>query len=169
MNYLVVVLRLVHILSGVFWVGGSIFLNFFVSPTVAATGDSGQQFMKHLVTKTNISVRISVAAVLTVLAGSWLYLIDSGGLDSAWSRSGPGLGFGLGGLFAIIGLVFGIMVGVATGKLGSLAASIKGKPTQEQMNQIKAIQGRLAVIGPISTTALILTLICMATARYWVF
>ena len=35
MEYLKIVLRLNHILSGVFWVGSSIILGFFITPTVA--------------------------------------------------------------------------------------------------------------------------------------
>ena len=169
MNYLVVALRLAHIVFGVFWVGSSLLVNLFVAPAIAATGEAGQKFMGHLVTKSKISMRISIAAILTVLAGSWLYIIDSGGPGSAWSSSGPGWGFGLGGLFAIIGLGFGIMVGVFNQRLGTLASEMQGKPSQEQLDHINVLRQRLSVVGPISTIALILALICMATARYWVF
>lgn len=169
MNYLVIVLRLVHILAGAFWVGSSIFLFFFVRPTLAATADAGQKFMAHLVTKANITTRITIAAFLTVLAGGWLYWIDSAGLTSAWRNSGPGIGFGVGSLFALVGLVFGSMVGVNTAKLGTLASQIQGKPSPEQMGQIQAAQKQLAYVSPISTIALILALASMATARYWLF
>jgi uncharacterized membrane protein len=169
MDYLKIVLRLVHILAGVFWVGSSIIFGFFIGPTVAATEDAGQKFMAHLVTKANISARITAAAILTVLAGVWLYWLDSDGLTSAWQHSGPGIGFGVGALFAIVGLVFGIMVGRSTHTLGTLAAEIQGKPTPEQMNKIQAAQRQLGYAGPISTIALIIALVCMAVARYLVF
>jgi len=169
MNYLVVVLRLIHILSGVFWVGGSILFIFFISPAIAANVEAGQKIMAHLVTKGRISVAIAISAILTVLAGSWLYLIDSQGLTSSWQRSGPGTGFGIGAFFAIIGLVFGLIVGRNSSLLGNLAAEMKGKPTPEQMNKITAAQKQLAFASPVSSIALILALICMATARYWVF
>ncbi len=41
MSCQILILRLIHILSGVFWVGINIFLNFFISPTIAATADAG--------------------------------------------------------------------------------------------------------------------------------
>jgi len=72
-------------------------------------------------------------------------------------------------LFAIVGLVFGIMVGRSTHTLGTLAAEIQGKPTPEQMNKIQAAQRQLGYAGPISTIALIIALVCMAVARYLVF
>jgi hypothetical protein len=61
------------------------------------------------------------------------------------------------------------MVGMNTAKLGKLASEIQGKPSAEQMTQIQAAQRQLAFAGPVSTIALIIALICMATARYWVF
>src|SRR5262245_1490916 len=111
MDYLKIVLRLIHILAGVFWVGSSLVFAFFIGPAMAANAEAGQKIIAHLVTKAKISARITAAAILTVLAGIWLYAIDSDGFTSAWQRSGPGVGFGIGALFAIIGLAFGIMVG----------------------------------------------------------
>jgi uncharacterized membrane protein len=167
MDYLVLIMRLIHILGGMFWVGGSLVLNFFVSPTVAATSESGQKFMAHLITKTRLTAAITGSAMLTVLAGIVLYWNDSQGFTSAWQSSGPGTGFGLGGFFAIIGLVFGIMVGKNVNILGKLASQIQGKPTNEQMGQIQAAQKQLRYAAPISSAAVIIALICMATARYW--
>lgn len=169
MNTLVIALRLVHILGGVFWVGSSVILGFYIAPTVAATADSGQKFMAHLVTRARIHVRITEAALMTVLAGGLLYWIDSQGLTSPWQHSGPGVGFGLGGLFALVGLAFGILVGKNTSLLGNMAAQIQGKPSPEQMSRIQAAQTQMAYAAPISTTALILALVCMSTARYWLF
>ncbi len=167
MNYLIIVLRLIHILGGVFWVGGSIILSFFISPAVAATADAGQKFMAYLINQAKLTLRITAAAILTVLAGAWLYWIDSGGLTSGWTTSATGWGFGIGGVFAIVGLIFGALVGKNVGLLGKMTSQIQGKPTSEQMAQIQAAQKQLRFVAPASTLALILSLVCMATARYW--
>lgn len=168
MNTLIVTLRLIHILSGVFWVGSSVILGFFITPTVAATSEAGQKFMAHLVTRARITGAITLSAILTVLAGSWLYWIDSNGFTSKWISAGPGWGFGIGGLLGLIGLVFGFLVGKNVSTLGNLAAQIQGQPSHEQLGIIQAAQKQLRVVAPISTFALILALICMATARYWI-
>ena len=167
MNYLILALRLIHIIGGVFWVGSSVIFGFFISPTVAATADSGQKFMAHLITKTRLTGAITASAILTVLAGAALYWIDSQGFTSLWQSSGPGLGFGLGALFALVGLVFGMMVGRNVGILGKLASQVQGKPTNEQMGRIQSAQKQLGYAAPVSTLFLILALVCMATARYW--
>ena len=72
-------------------------------------------------------------------------------------------------MFAIIGLVFGGMVGRDMSTLGRLATEISGKPTPEQMGKIGAARKQLAYAGPTSTITLLIALICMATARYWLF
>jgi uncharacterized membrane protein len=169
MHTLVLALRLIHILSGVFWVGSSVLFFLFMGPAVAATAEAGQKFMAHMVTKAKVTRATAVAAVLTVLAGGSLYWIHSQGGTSPWQYSGPGIGFGIGGLAAIVGLVFGLLVGRSTDVLGNLAAQIQGKPSPAQLSQIQAAQKQLAYAGPISTVALIVALLCMATARYWLF
>jgi hypothetical protein len=91
MHYLIIVLRLLHVVGGAFWFGSAILTGFFISPTVAATGEVGQKFMGALVKNAGITKIIAAAAGTTVLAGAILYWIDSAGFSSAWSRSGPGL------------------------------------------------------------------------------
>ena len=44
MYIFLVILRLVHILAGTFWVGAALMMTFFISPTVNATQDSGRSF-----------------------------------------------------------------------------------------------------------------------------
>ncbi len=168
MDILRIVLRLIHIVSGVFWVGGSIILTFFISPTVQATAEAGQKFMMRLVNKGRITMRITIAAILTVLAGGALYWIDSGGLTLGWTYSATGWGFGIGAVFALIGLAFGMMVGKNVTLLGKLGSQIQGKPTtSDQLSQMQAAQKQLSFVGPANTIALIIALACMATARFW--
>jgi uncharacterized membrane protein len=100
MNVLVIVLRILHISGGVFWVGASLVTGIFISPAVAVTGDAGLKVLAHLIIKARFSTAITVAAVVTVLAGGTPYWIDSQGLTSKWTLSGPGLGFALGGVAA---------------------------------------------------------------------
>ena len=129
MNYLVLVLRLLHIIGGVFWVGGGLAMNFFIGPTMRATGDAGKQFAGHLMTNTRIVTVMTVSAWSTVIAGFFLYGIDSAWFSSPWMHSGAGTGFGLGALFALIGFVTGLMNGNNNTKMAKLGAQIQGQPT----------------------------------------
>lgn len=169
MTYFIWLLRIVHIGAGVFWVGSNLLLTFFIGPTVGATGEAGQKFMAHMVGNLKLSQRVSAAAGSTVLAGAILYWIDSSGLTSTWTRSGAGIGFTIGALFGLAGFVLGIMVGRVLTNLMKLGAQVQGKPTPEQMAQIGALQKRQVMYSKYSSYTLIVAVIFMSIARYFVF
>ena len=167
MHYLIIVLRFLHVFAGTFWFGSAILMGFFVSPTVAATGEAGQKFMGALVKNTGITKRIAAAAGLTIVAGAALFWIDSDGFTSTWTRSGPGMVFGIGGVFGLIGFIYGMQIGSNLNKLVKIGSEAQGNPTADQMSQIQAAQKKLGVVGPISSISLILAVACMSVARFW--
>ena len=169
MNNLMIVLRLLHILGGMFWIGSTILMVLFILPSVHATRDSGHKFLGHFLLKTHYGRLLGLSAVLTMLAGASLYWIDSAGFTSNWTRSGPGWGFGIGGILGIIGFISANRFGHNIMTFGRTAAQIGGQPTAEKKASLDATQKSLGTLGAISTYALILALICMATARYWRF
>ena len=170
MNTLIIVLRLIHIIGGVFWVGTSLLFDFFLIPSIRASGEVGQKFLGYLIiTKTHLGEVHGISAILTVLAGAGLYWIDSQGFASAWTRSAAGLGFGIGAIFGFIGVITGVLGALPLRTLAETAAQIQESPTPQQMDKIQAAQKRLLFISRIDSAVLILALIFMATARYWRF
>lgn len=169
MIYFIWLLRIVHIVAGIFWVGGTLIMAFFISPTIGATGEAGQKFVGHLMNNLKFSTRMSAASGLTILAGFILYWIDSDGFTSAWMRSGAGTGFGIGAGFALIGLVFGILVGRTTKAMAQLGAQIQGRPSADQMTQLGTLRKQQITYANLAAATLILSVIFMAIARYLVF
>lgn len=169
MDYLVIFLRLVHIAAGIFWVGAALMLNFFIAPAARGTGEAGQQVIRHLMVNARLNSRIAAAAGATILAGALLYWLDSDGLTSAWRSSGPGIGFGIGGVAGFIGFILGIMVGRYNQRLVRLGSEIKAPPSPDQMKTLTAIQKSLTRISPLMSLFLILSILFMAAARYLVF
>ena len=84
-------------------------------------------------------------------------------------RSGPGIGYSVGAVFALIGFVAGMLTGMTTGKLGRLGAEVKGQPTAEQAAQLNGLRKRLTVVGPINFYSLVIAAVLMAVARYLAF
>jgi uncharacterized membrane protein len=166
MNYWLIFLRLVHIFTGVFWVGAALAMNFFVNPAVRATAEAGQKFMGHLVTQSRFTASMIVAGLATVIAGTALYWINSDGFTSAWMMAGPGIGFGVGATFAVVGLIYGIMIPRTGAAMGRLAAQFKGPPTPEQQAQMAALSKRMATISMVNIVCLIVATLLMAMARY---
>lgn len=164
MNTLMIMLRWLHIFSGVYWVGAGLMMTFIISPTVSATGDAGRQFVGHLMTKTKFSASMMLAGLTTVVAGFALYGIDS--KISGWAGSSTGITFGIGGVFGIAALVFGIMIPNMNGSIAKFAAQIQSQPTAEQAAQLQVLRKRLMIISYVNAVCLILATTLMATARF---
>lgn len=169
MSTLVLFLRLIHILGGIFWVGSALLLNFFIAPSMRATGDAGRQFAGHFMGRTRFTMVMNISVIATLVAGFWLYGIDSQWFTSSWMSSSVGTGFGVGALFAIVGTVTGFMNGANNRKLAALGAQIQGQPTAEQGAQLAAIQKQQGWVVPVNTWALLLAALFMAVSRYLVF
>ncbi len=168
MTYWIWLLRIVHIVGGVFWVGGTLMMTFFIGPTIGATAEAGQKFVGHLMNNLKFSNRMSIAAGLTVTAGALLYWHDSAGFTSPWLHSGAGLGFTIGAISAIVGFVFGVMIGRVTTNMAKLGAQFQGPPTPEQMAQMQTLRKQQATYSTIAAVALIIAVTFMAIARYFV-
>ncbi|NJC95261.1 MAG: hypothetical protein FIB03_02810, partial [Anaerolineae bacterium] len=65
MNYLTLALRLIHIIGGVFWVGSALLMNFFIGPTLRATGDAGRQFAGHFMARTKFTSVMNASVYAT--------------------------------------------------------------------------------------------------------
>jgi len=165
MTYLIWLLRIIHIVGGVFWIGSAMMSFFFIGPTVAATGEAGQKFMGYLINNLKISNRIAAAAGSTILAGVILFALDARA-GAAWLRSSFAIGLSIGAGFALIGFIFGLLVGRINKTMAQLGAQMQGKPSAEQRKQIQALQNQQSTYSRISAITLILAVIFMSIARY---
>jgi hypothetical protein len=73
MNVYLILLRLIHIGSGVFWAGTAIMIAAFLEPTVRAAGPEGGRFMQQLTGQSRFSLSMSLSALLNALSGPLLY------------------------------------------------------------------------------------------------
>ena len=172
MYIFLIILRLVHILAGAFWVGAALLLTFFISPTVNATQDAGKRFMGHFMGKTKFNLVMWTSVLLTVIAGSILYWFDSNGFRSAWMHSGPGIGYGVAAGFAFLGLIVGVFQNRNSNALAVLGGQIQAQgspPSPEQAAELQKIGKALDTGGKLNAVFLILATIGMAIARYLVF
>ena len=170
MDVLQIVLRLVHIVAGVFWVGSVAFLFDYLVPTTRALGPQAAPVMAHLNQKLRLSIITPIAGLVTVLAGLILYWRTSGGLDDEWLQSGPGIGFTVGGITGILALAVGATVTRKTvkriGELGGAIVAGGGPPSPEQGAEMQALQQRLRALGRVLLFLLGISVAAMAVARY---
>jgi uncharacterized membrane protein len=169
MDFYVIALRIIHILSGAFWYGTAFAFTQFVSPAATLAGPEGAKFVQKLVLGTQFVRATATAAGLTVLTGLLLYWRASGGLQTEWMSTGTGVMFTIGGIAGIIALFTGLTIGANSRKLATLGASLQGPPSPEQAAEIEGMQSRLETLGAVTSILLLVVLIAMATAQYVFF
>ncbi len=166
----VAVLRLIHIICGVFWVGGDLVYFGFIEPVARQLGPESAKFMEFLMARQKLPVALSWTSRLTVLSGVLLFLRDSDMFRSMWMTSTVGIGFGIGAVLGIAAMSLGEFILDPTAKrMGMIGSSIQGAPTPEQAAELNMLGVRMTKVGLIETVLSVGALAVMATARYWIF
>lgn len=168
----ILVLRLIHIGAGAFWVGSVFTFFLFVQPAAVAVGPDATKFTYQLQHHRRLPIVILASAATTVLAGLWLLTITSNGLDPDLLFDVPRLGYTVGGLAAIVTLGIGGLyvyprTQVVERTIGRLVAEARPPTPDEQQTLARtALESRRA--GWIVLGGLVVAVAAMATARYWI-
>ncbi|MBZ0283419.1 MAG: hypothetical protein K8L97_21975 [Anaerolineae bacterium] len=165
--------RAVHIVAGALWAGTAIFYFFLVEPAAKTLGPDGPKFMQALIQKRRYPLYMNVSSALTIVAGALLYWNMSGGLQLLWIQSGPGLGFTIGSIAAIGAYLVGFFMlrprGERLGKLGQQITMSGSTPDPAQAAELQKLDQEIRAIERFDVILLTISLLTMATARYWVF
>ena len=69
----VTILRLLHIVGGLVWVGAAIVMSFYIEPALDRAGADGSAIMRRLYRETSFPRLIPISALVTTVAGLLLY------------------------------------------------------------------------------------------------
>lgn len=170
MDVYMAVVRLLHIVAGVFWAGSAAFFFFFIEPTVNKLGPNAGPFMEEMTVRRKLPIVFSVSSIVTVIAGVLLYWRSSGGFDLDWITSSTGLTFTIGAVSAIAAFFGGLfLIRPRVGRMSALGAEMQqggGPPSDAQMAEMQSIQHSLRAIGLVDLILLTIAVAAMATARY---
>ncbi len=166
----IIVLRLVHVLGGIFWVGSVTFNAAFLLPTLAALGPAAGPVMAGLQRRRMTTV-LPTVAVLTILSGLRLLQVGSAGFAGDYFASGPGIAYSVGGLLAIAGFAVGMgFTRPAMARAGALAAQMGSAADDAARAALGAEIARLRSRGAKSNSVMLILLtiaaVAMAVARY---
>lgn len=169
MDWLIVALRLIHIVFGVFWAGAIFFVVSFILPTARKAGPAGGGFMRTFAQSGFVNA-LAGSGTLTVLSGWWMMWIVSGNMNPAWMGSPTGIVLSVGGLAATAGLAVGLTISRPAGiRMGQLAGEIEaggGQPNEAQAAELPALQARMAMGARWVSYLVAIAVVCMAVARY---
>ena len=165
-----IILRLLHVVSGVFWAGTLIFVATFLNPAVRAAGPEGGRVMLRLQERGFLTV-MPVVAALAILSGLALYWRVSGGLQAVWVTSRLGLAFTVGGVASIVAFVIGVFVmRPAALRVAVLVTGLdqvpEGPARQARQAEIQGLRLRAAAAARWVAGLLAIAVATMAVARY---
>jgi uncharacterized membrane protein len=167
---LMVFLRLIHILSGVFWVGTVFFITWFLFPATKTAGQAGLVVMQEVMMRRKMSVYLMIAMGLTILSGLTMYARMAMITHGAWASTAPAKVLGFGALCGIVGGALGGSISKATGmKMAAIGKAIHesgGPPTEAQKAEIGVLQDKMQKVMRIVALLLVLAVAAMASARY---
>jgi len=169
MDPLLIVLRIVHVVGGVFWAGGMLFVTHFLEPAVRDSGPDGAKVMQALQRRRFTDV-MPIVAAFTLVSGFWLYLRAYGGAHPGLGASGPELWLGTGGLLALAAFVVGMtLVRPSAARVGALGVELAQAPPERKdalAAEVARLRGRMRLGGRIVAGLLGITILCMAVGRY---
>ena len=123
------VLRLIHVMGGIFWVGGMMYMAFFLMPTMAQAGAAAGPVIAGLQQR-KLFVWLPVVAIATLLAGIRLMMIQSDGFSSVYFGTSMGRTYLVAGSLAVIAFAIGFSINrPAMNRIGELTA---GMPTADE-------------------------------------
>jgi hypothetical protein len=170
MDHVTILLRVLHIMGGILWVGSVLVTVLFLFKVIADLGPAGGQVMGALVRHRYLDV-IPAAALVTVLSGIDLLRRASAGFDAAWMGSGVGITYSIGALTGLLALVVGLMIGrPATLKAVGLGPQVMAMPDgpdkAARVAELAALRARGQGALKVVAVLLVVATLCMATARY---
>jgi uncharacterized membrane protein len=170
MSVVLIILRLIHILAGVYWAGTMFFFVTFLEPSLRSMGPDGGKVMIRFFERGYLKL-IPIVAILTILSGLWLLWRQSAGFDAVYMGSTLGMAFSTGGLLAIVAFIIGIAVTrPAAARIWELSGQVPQATSEEVRNSLMAEIGknraRTVISARIIVVLLFMAVALMAIARY---
>jgi uncharacterized membrane protein len=170
MNAATIILRLIHIVCGVYWAGTLFFVATLLQPSVADAGPQGAPVMQALMRRRFLDI-VPFMAILTILSGLELLRRVSGNFAAAWMKSGPGMTLTTGVVAALVAFTVGMTVLRPSAKrVGPLAQKAQGTPEGPERDalhaEVQRLRRRTALGGRWVAALLAIAVIGMAAFRY---
>jgi len=167
---MMIALRLIHVLAGVFWAGAVFFVVSFLLPSMRDAGPAAQPFARQLIVVRKYPIKILSVAIVAILSGLALFAKDMSMSNGAFGPSRAGMTYSIGAAAAIATLIVGFtMIVPATNRISALGAAIQAggaAPTGEQQAEMARLQARVTMGSRLAASFLLVTVITMAIGRY---
>jgi uncharacterized membrane protein len=164
------ILRFIHVVGAIIWVGGGVFVAFFLIPAFVGNRQLMPQVMGALQRRRVFEI-IPTIGLFTILAGVRLLWLDSAGFAESYLHTSVGRAFSIGGTAGIIAWLVQVFVARPAGvRLGIIAARLGESPPSGEQERLTAEAVRLRRRNMVGTLAAVLfglfAAAAMSIARY---
>ena len=156
---IITVLRLLHIVAGLIWVGAALLLSLYIEPTADSSASDGSRFLRSLYSKTSLPRLIPLSAIITTVAGLLLY-----GLLSYHEAMSNAMG-----IILTVGALFGLLAfGHGYFTVWRRAAQYAVLAAEDGADEatLRQSEEKMRRNGRISMWLALVSLVLMAGARY---
>lgn len=166
-----IVLRLLHVVTGILWGGTVIFMTFYLLPTLKAAGPAAAGPVMSGLMQRRLMVVLPLIALVTIVSGLSLVWVTSNGQVGAYVGTPSGQLFTSAGGLAIIAFVIGITVtrpaAIESGRLAARLAELTDSAERGAIGaRLAVLQRRNALASRIVAILVLLASMGMAVARY---
>jgi uncharacterized membrane protein len=162
-------LRVIHILSGIFWVGSMMFTTFFLTPTLRSSPPLAGQVMAGL-QKRHLFLVLPIVALLTIASGTRLLWITSAGFSDSYFSTPTGRTINAAATAATIAFLLALLIirpgFVRVARLGASLAVADEAAKQRLSAEMQKVNRRVGIANIFVVVLLLLAAAGMATARY---
>ena len=161
MNLELIVLRIGHILSGIFWVGAALYLALVLEPKLRRLGGEVEGAVLASISRLN-SLWITASATITIVFGLVLIARTPGRSYGDLFSTGWGAAISI-GLFASLGAYF------LSGYVGALTAKLRRSLNNDPgatASDLDAVRNRIALLSRLNAILVVIAVGAMASARF---
>lgn len=164
------VMRVLHIVGGAFWLGGGIYSFVFLGPALAVAGPAAAGPVMAGLQQRKLFTVLPVVAVLTMLSGIRLMWITTGGDFSHYFHTRMGHAYTVSGSLSVVAFALALVIArpamVQAGALAQQMVTAAADARPALQSRLDALRRRSTVWGTVSVALLTLSGIGMAIARY---
>lgn len=167
---MMILLRLIHILGAIFWVGSAMFTGFFLIPSLKESPATMGQVAQAL-TKRGFMAAMPIVGLLVILSGGTMLWISSGGNMGMYMQTPSGHTFtmagGIGVLSLLVGLIFTKPANMKAAAIGAQLQTVTDPAEKGRLQGAMAAAQKAAAMWTLVVTILmIIAAAGMAVARY---
>lgn len=163
MNTELIILRILHILAGVFWAGAAVYLTLVLEPKLRELGGEVERDVLQAISKLN-SLWITLSAIVTIVAGFALISRTDGHSFDELFDTGWGMMIGIGLIASLLAFFLSGWVGANTAKLRRALANVSettGSPVD-----LDPLRSRIGIGSRVNAVLVIVAVGTMAAARF---